>query len=102
MDGTLAPRVRLAPARPVDAGTAPLPTLLAISRQNAVTFRIAGARIQVTNPGRLPLDVYAALRARRAELWTHLGGEALHQPALDLLTRLNIRAVVPQMLKKLR
>jgi len=96
MDGTLAPRAGRTSTRPVEAGTAPLPTLLAIARQHAVTFRIIGARLQVTNPGRLPLDVYAALRARRAELWAHLGGEALHQPSLDLLAKLKVSAVVPQ------
>ena len=84
------------PSLPFDAIAASLPELLARAREHGVAFRLAGAAIKVSNPHLLPPDVYAALRAQRAELWDLLGGTALHQPSIDLLGQLNVRAVVPQ------
>jgi DNA polymerase-1 len=75
---------------------APLAELLLAASRLEVSFRISGNGFEVARPERLPDDLYATLRGRQPELWDYLGGTALHQPSLDLLTQLGVRAAVPQ------
>jgi DNA polymerase I-like protein with 3'-5' exonuclease and polymerase domains len=72
-----------------------LAELLARTRGSGAAFRLHGHAVQVLRPSRLPPNLHADLKARRDELWDHLGGAALDQPSLDLLATLGVQIVVP-------
>jgi hypothetical protein len=72
-----------------------LADLLALASEAGAGFRLHGHGVQVDHAASLPADLRTALRARRAELWDHLGGATLDQPSLDLLAHLGVQFVVP-------
>jgi ribonuclease D len=75
-----------------------IPELVRAAVRAGVRFRLRGARVHAENPQRAEPAVMAALRASRDEVWAYLGGTALDQPSLDLMTGHfgNIRIVVPR------
>ena len=71
----------------------PIRELIAAAVVNGTTFSLSGAHVRLggTPP---PPNIQRELRARRKEVWDHLGGAALDQPALELMVHLGVEAVL--------
>ena len=71
----------------------PIRELIAAAVVNGTTFSLSGAHVRLggTPP---PPNIQRELRARRKEVWEHLGGAALDQPALELMAHLGVEAVL--------
>ena len=66
------------------------------AKRAGATFRLRGGRVLIEHAQLLDDALLTALRARRPEVWTFLGGAEQDAPSLALLDRLNVQAVVPQ------
>jgi DNA polymerase I len=79
----------------VVTGPIPIEVLLREAGTVGVQFGLFGAQVRVLRAGRLTSDLRSALRARRDEVWTHLGGAALDAAPLTLLHQLGVELCIP-------